>query len=285
MRNIRVIHPLSTFLFSLGTPTGLKRLVRRLAGHIAAEQAIHNSREVGEQQASNTMPRKACRCCIERNDVWEQCLTPNGHGCSACKKVFDASAWNARMIRNHRTLNRDLVCPGCAERGYAPGKYDEHQCEECFEMFGSLKFDRKNKYNKKRSEKCRLVCKACLTKIRCSSCKTAYEPKYWSKIERQNHFSSHHTKLVCKACRLQGFTPRNLIAYTCQLCAFKFGANRFDKIKLKNFKSRMRRKLHCLQCERGSRVIHRCDVKQGAYLSSQRTTCHLRVHSTQEEDL
>ena len=97
------------------------------------------------------------------------------------QKVFDASAWNARMSRNHRGLNRDLVCPGCAERGYAPGKYDEHQCEECLETFGSLKFDRKSKYKTKRNEKCRWVCKACLTKIQCSSWKTAYELKYWSR--------------------------------------------------------------------------------------------------------
>ena len=224
-------------------------MVRRLAEQIAAEQAIHNSREVGEQQASNRMPRKACKHCLERNDVWEQCLIPNGHGCSACKKIFDASVWNARMISNHRTLNRDLVCPGCAERGYAPGKYDEHKCEECFEMLGSLKFDRKNKYNKKRNESCRLVCKACMRKIRCSSCKTAYEKEYWSKSERQNHFSYLQTKLVCKACRAKGFTPWNLQAYRCQKCTGKFGVNRFDKIKLTNFQHRRRKTLLCLQCE------------------------------------
>ena len=28
------------------------------------------------------------------------------------------------MIKNHHYLNRDLVCPRCVERGYAPGKYD-----------------------------------------------------------------------------------------------------------------------------------------------------------------
>ena len=72
-------------------------------------------------------------------------MTPNGHGCAACKEVIEASAWNERMIRNHHYLNRDLVCPRCAERGYARGKNDEHQCDECFEKFGSLKFDRKSK--------------------------------------------------------------------------------------------------------------------------------------------
>ena len=186
LRNICVIQPFSTFRFALGNPTGLERLVRMLAGQITAEQAIHNSRRVGAQQASNAMPEgrplesglqqaSGCKRCIERNDVWEQCLTPNGHGCSACKKVFDASAWNARMIRNHRDLNRDLVCPGCAERGYAPGKYDEHQCEECFEKFGSLKFDKHALHDATRRKKSRLVCHACQTKLRCGTCKTAYE--------------------------------------------------------------------------------------------------------------
>ena len=133
-------------------------------------------------------------------------MTPNGHGCAACKEVIEARAWNKKMIKNHHYLNRDLVCPRCVARGYAPGKYDEHQCDECLEKFGSLKFDRKSKYNKKRNAKYRLVCKACQTKIRstlrCSSCMGAYELTYWSKSERRNHKSPKHTNLVCKACRL-----------------------------------------------------------------------------------
>ena len=244
---------------------------------MAAEQAIHNSREVGEQQASNTMPRKACRCCIERNDVWEQCLTPNGHGCSACKKVFDASAWNARMIKAHLYFNRDLVCPGCAERGYAPGKYDEHQCEECFEKFGSLKFDRKNKYNTKRVKKYRLVCQECLTRLRCSSCKTKYELKYWSKFELKNHSSCLQTKLVCKACRAQGFTPWNLEAYTCQTCSCKFGVNKFDKYALQNFNFHRRLKLQCLQCDGAAEERVR-KLRKQLQKSKRKCTCHCRIH-------
>ena len=114
-----------------------------------------------------------CKRCVERDDVWKQRLTPNGHGCSACKNVFDASSWNAQMIKHHRHSDRDLVCPGCAERGYAPGKYDEHQCEECLEKFGSLKFDKHVLQNAERQEKSRLVCQDCHTKLRCGKCKTA----------------------------------------------------------------------------------------------------------------
>ena len=207
----------------------------------------------GRPLESDLQQASGCKRCIERKDVWEQCLTPNGHGCSACKKVFEASAWNATRLKNHRRFDRDLVCPGCAERGYASGKYDQHQCEECFEMLGSLKFDRQSKSKKKRVKNCRLVCQECLRKHRCSSCKTRYELKYWSKQELKNHASCLHTKLVCKACRAQGFTPWNLEAYTCQECACKFGANRFSKTKLYDFNSHRRDKLHCLQCERGAR--------------------------------
>ena len=38
--------------------------------------------------------------------------------------------WNAKMVQKHRLFDRDLVCPDCAKRGYASGKYDEYQCED-----------------------------------------------------------------------------------------------------------------------------------------------------------
>ena len=149
LQNRCVTQPFSTLLFALENPTELERLVRMLAGQITAEQAIRNSHRIGRQQTADAMAEgrplesdlqqaSGCKLCIERKDVWEQCLTPNGHGCSACKKVFEASTWNAKMVRNHRRFDRDLVCPACAERGYAPGKYDERQGEDCFEKAGSL---------------------------------------------------------------------------------------------------------------------------------------------------
>ena len=220
----------------------------------AVQVARRAARREREMKKSDPPKYSECRRCIGSSAVWKQCLSPDTHGCSACKEVIEASAWNERKIKAHLYFNRDLVCPSCAKRGYAPSKYDEHQCDECLEKFGSLKFDLKSKKNKKRNATCLLVCKACLTKIRpttrCSSCMMPYELKYWSTSERKRHFSSQHTKLVCKACRAEGFTPRNLNAYTCQACAYKFGANRFDKERLKRFKSgRRQEELHCLQCE------------------------------------
>ena len=80
------------------------------AGQIAAGQAIRKSRRIGRQQIADAMDERrpleavlqeasGCKVCIERKDVWEQCLTTNGHGCSACKKVFEAKTWNAKMLR------------------------------------------------------------------------------------------------------------------------------------------------------------------------------------------
>ena len=230
------------------------------AGQITAGQAIHKSGRIERQQTADAMDERrpleavlqeasGCKVCIERKDVWEQCLTTNGHGCSACKKVFEAKTWNAKMVKRHRLFDRDLVCSDCAERGYASGKYDEYQCEECFEILGSLKFDRRSKYKKKRRKNFRLVCQECLRVTRCSSCNTKYEAKYWTKPEQKNHASCLQTKLLCKACRAQGFNPWNLKAYRCQACAYKFGANRFNKRKLYNFNSKRTRKLLCLHCE------------------------------------
>ena len=188
----------------------------------------------GRAFESNQQEAARCKRCLERNDDWNQNLTLNDHGCSACKKVFDASAWNWKVIKNHREHDRDLVCEGCTERGYAPGRYEEHKCEECLEIFGSLKFDRKNKYNMTRVQSGRLVCQECMTSLQCSSCKKRYELKYWGKHERKNHHSRLKTKLICKACRAQGFTAWSVEAYTCHTCSCKFGPNKFATFALQN---------------------------------------------------
>eukprot|EP00959_Pyramimonas_sp_CCMP1952_P167980 3510557-Pyramimonas_sp.AAC.1 len=84
--------------------------------------------------------RSICKRCAERDD-WKRSLTPQSHGCSACKEVFEEGAWGAKVMKHHRYSDADLACPGCAERGFAPGQIDEHQCEDCLEHLGSLAFD------------------------------------------------------------------------------------------------------------------------------------------------
>ena len=95
-------------------------------------------RETGTDTTSKTTQTNqpeafACKRCVERD--WRQKLLPNGHACSACRNVFDASCWDAQLIKKHRHSDRGLVCPGCTERGYAPSKYEEHHCEECREEY------------------------------------------------------------------------------------------------------------------------------------------------------
>ena len=252
------------------------------------EASIDPARRGGAQQALNAMPERPpsesssqeasrCKRCIERDDVWNQNLKLNDHGCSACKKVFDASAWSWKVIKSHRERDRDLVCADCTERGYASGKYEEHQCEECLEIFGSLKFDRKRKYNTKRSQSCRLLCEDCVKSLRCSTCKTRYGLKYWSKQERKNHNSCLKTKLVCKACRAQGFTPWSVEAYTCHTCLCKFGPNKFATHALQNFINKRRAKVQCLQCDTAVEARVRMLRKQ-LQKSKRKCTCQCRIH-------
>ena len=204
------------------------------------------------------MPRKTtaktlvrCHRCAERSEAWRQDLTENRHGCAACKNVFDAGSWRSNLLRIHRSLGRDLVCPDCAQRGFSPGKYEAYDCTECLGHFGSAMFNKMILYNSKRNgegrPRSRLVCKACKTKLRCSSCRTAFERGYWSYNERGNH-SNSRTKLVCSACRAKGFHPRDIRAYMCQTCAGTFGSRKSVKTQIHNYNSNNSKTLRCLQC-------------------------------------
>ena len=181
--------------------------------------------------------------------VCRDCLTKLR--CGKCRGACDASSWNVKNEKTHRKFSRTLVCPSCAERGYAPGKYDEHQCEECLEKFGGLKFKGQLLGAVKRQFKCRLVCRDCQAKAkhRCSKCHTAYNLKYWAKEDRSKRLSCRRPKLVCKACREQGFHSRDLQTYKCQMCACKFGARKFNQNQLHHFKYHQRHKLLCMQCD------------------------------------
>ena len=240
-------------------------------------------REAAPQEASGRTQKAApqeasgCKRCVERDGVWKQGLTANSHGCSACKSVFVASSWNAEMVNNHQRFNRDLVCPTCAERGYAPGKYDEHRCLECFEQFGSLNFDKRVLHNSKRQERSRLVCKTCQTKLRCGKCNTSYDLKYWSESERDNHASSQRTKLVCKECRAQGTHPKDLETYTCQTCRCKFGAQKFNRNLLWHHKYDGRKKPQCMQCVANAekRMLQLRKLLQN---SKRKCNCQCRIH-------
>ena len=190
--------------------------------------------------------------------------------------MFDASTWSKDVLKHHRK-NRDLVCPSCAERGFAPGKCEEHVCAECLEKFGSLMFGKDILINAKRQDKSRKVCVDCQTKLRCGACKTAYELTYWSKNERGHH-NQQGTPLVCKACRSLGHHPADMASYTCQTCKCELGAKKFDQILLKHYKHHDRQKLECKQCAADCKERVR-DLQRKLRTSKRVCKCHSLFHS------
>ena len=101
--------------------------------------------------------------------------------------------------------------------------------------------------------------------------------KYWSKSERDNHASSQRTSLVCKTCRAEGFHPEDLETYTCQQCAGRFGAHRFGKDSLKDWKYHLRQKLICQVCVAQSEERVRM-LRQRLQKSKRKCTCQCPIH-------
>ena len=188
-----------------------------------------------------------CKRCVQFEDVWKQSLTSNSHGCGACKNMIDASCWSSSLTRAHQPKNRDLVCSECRQRGYLTGKYTDYQCEDCGEMFGCKKFKKHVLQNAQRQKTSRRSCIDCMQKLRCCSCKVAYNRESWTRTERNNH-KAQGTKLVCKSCRAAGFHPCNVTAFKCQTCECLLGSRKSDFKMLKRDKKQQSVQLRCLQC-------------------------------------
>ena len=123
----------------------------------------------------------------------------------------------------------------------------EHECAECREKFGSLKFDKTLLYNWIHRPGSRKVCKDCQTKLKCAACNRRFDEKSWTLKERDNH-RYQNTKLVCKDCRAVGYRPEDVTKYECQRCHQEFGAQKFDRHMMNHFNSHGRAKLECKQC-------------------------------------
>eukprot|EP00959_Pyramimonas_sp_CCMP1952_P376544 7886866-Pyramimonas_sp.AAC.1 len=74
-----------------------------------AARAAEASQRMPDEIAARTDPPddSLCRRCVERDD-WKRSLTPQCHGCAACKDVFDKGAWGAAIMRHH--LGRRELC-------------------------------------------------------------------------------------------------------------------------------------------------------------------------------
>jgi len=167
--------------------------------------------------------------------------------CSSCRTAFERGYWSLNERRNHSSSRTKLVCKACRAKGFHAHDIRTYRCQTCAGTFGSQKFKKTDLSNYKSRKVSRLVCLACKTKIRCSSCWTQFEAGYWSAYERRNHCKSR-LKVVCKACRAKGLHPRDTQTYTCQTCTGKFGSLKFDKTLLWNYKRNIETTLRCLEC-------------------------------------
>ena len=77
--------------------------------------------------------QKLCLRCHEKGlqTIWRSPLTCDTHGCGKCKNVFSKGHWPATKLDDHKRRNRDLVCNVCAQKGFSPGKYEDHTCSVC----------------------------------------------------------------------------------------------------------------------------------------------------------
>ena len=82
---------------------------------------------------------------------------------------------------------------------------------------------------------------------------------------------------MCKACRAQGFHPRDLETYTCQTCACRFGAQKFDRDLLHNYKHHDRKKLQCMRCAAGAEERVR-QLRKQLQKSKRTCKCQCRIH-------
>ena len=177
-----------------------------------------------------------CRCCATKEGVWNQRLKIQTHGCAVCHSVLSENSWNPKTIGSHLSHFRDLVCPRCTMRGYAPHRYESYQCTSCLETFGFRQFLHYNLSLRKAKREVDpdLVCTNCRPKLRCSRCGEGYEDAYWPRYQRLHHLRLQ-TKLVCKPCRAQGFHAKDVVSYTCQSCKGKFGSRKFSRALLSKF--------------------------------------------------
>jgi hypothetical protein len=78
--------------------------------------------------------------------------------CANCHEVFVETHWSKDKVKKHKNLNRDLVCSECSEKGFSAGRYKQYQCQQCSEMYGSMKFKRWDVDNFNRGKTSRLKC-------------------------------------------------------------------------------------------------------------------------------
>ena len=113
-------------------------------------------------------------------------------------------------------------------------------------------------------------------KIRCDRCRVPYDPKIWSKAEKDNK-QHQKTKLVCKTCRAEGYNPDDLKTYTCSRCHRSSGWKLFDPQQMSDYKYHQQPKLECKECVCLVKSKITC-LKERMKESKRICNCHCLIH-------
>ena len=136
-----------------------------------------------------------CPQCVEHVARWDHSLTPNAHGCSACKRVFHHEHWSGRA---------------CTKRGYTSGRYGSYRCQQCLEELRSARFERHLLQDAKIQKEATLISEECGWKTVCTGCvhvlTTLTGREARDTVTRTNRLSSSAMLAVPKAFMLWTYT-------------------------------------------------------------------------------
>ena len=202
----------------------------------------------GTTDASGQQSDKICRVCAEA--LLGKQIRVGFLIRRACGEEQPSDHWRADVIKWHRRKSSKLVCNACEEKGCSARDTQLYQCEGCNQGLGHTKFGKQSLYDKMKGKRrsAPFLCIDCESKIPCDACKKRFPKASWSKKELDNR-KDQGSKLVCRICRDSGRTADEIDLYPCHLCNKDWGAKRFDKRMLNNYKYHEgQNKLICLAC-------------------------------------
>jgi hypothetical protein len=161
--------------------------------------------------------------------------------CKACAKEYPARTWSTKAQDNYRNQNSALICPACESRGFTSRDWHSYTCQLCTHAQSRHRFDPVQvRHYKERGG--RLRCLDCLkTHGECGVCKhwkQAGEQKWTVDQMKKNRKAKQQSTLVCLTCAENGYTAKDMYAYTCAGCSGQGGRWKFDAQDIKHTKSR-----------------------------------------------
>ena len=261
LRNICVMQPFSTSLFTQGNPRGPERLVRKLSGQISAEDASTEWRAVSEGVDAD----------VEATTTTEKLL------CTSCylggKEIYmlHARDFGIGLITNHYgeylaqgRWTRCLQCMRSADLDISSQVRRED---------GAKEIPRANlQHEDTLAPSSCPPCLACLAHQAawkkdvtpgshgCAACKEVFPESTWQLHKIKDH-RRRHVDLVCPACEERGFAAGKYKEYGCTECGRKFGMKEFGHKAIREHQHKGNARLVCSECEK----MLRCRVCKNAY--------------------